>query len=59
MMRLMRFMILVPASAESGSGALPDEKILAEMGAVVGEGLRTGWLIATGRVEPGDQFPGQ
>ena len=58
-MRLMRFMILVPARAESESGAPPDEKIFAEMGAVVEEGLWIGWLIATGRVEPGDPFPGQ
>ncbi len=55
----MRFMIVVPASAESESGAPPDEKIFAEMGALVEEGLRTGWLIASGRFEPGDPFPGQ
>jgi hypothetical protein len=42
----MRFMVIVKASKESESGALPDEKILAEMGKFNEELVKAGVMLA-------------
>ena len=42
----MRFMVLVPASAESEAGVLPDAKLLAEMGKFNEELVKAGVMLA-------------
>ncbi len=42
----MRFMVMVPASKESETGALPDPKILAEMGKFNEEMVKAGVMLA-------------
>ena len=48
----MRFMVLVKASKESEAGALPDEKILAEMGKFNEELVKAGALLAAEGLQP-------
>jgi len=48
----MRFMILVPASAESEAGVLPDAKILAEMGRFNEELVKAGVMLAGEGLHP-------
>lgn len=42
----MRFMVLVPANAESEAGVLPDEKAFAEMGKFNEEMVKAGVMLA-------------
>jgi hypothetical protein len=49
---VMRFMVLVKASPESEAGALPDEKILTEMGAFNEELSKAGVLLAGEGLQP-------
>jgi hypothetical protein len=48
----MRFMVLVPATAESEAGAMPDEKTLAEMGRYNEELARAGVMLAGEGLHP-------
>ena len=48
----MRFMVMVPASAESEAGVLPDEKILAEMGKFNEELVKAGVMLAGEGLHP-------
>jgi hypothetical protein len=48
----MRFMVIVKASKESESGALPDEKILAEMGKFNEELVKAGVMLAGEGLHP-------
>ena len=48
----MRFMVLVKASPESEAGALPDEKILTEMGKFNEELSKAGVLLAAEGLQP-------
>jgi hypothetical protein len=48
----MRFMVLVPASKESETGILPDEKILAEMGKFNEELVKAGVMLAGEGLHP-------
>jgi hypothetical protein len=48
----MRFMVLVPATPESEAGAMPDEKILAEMGRYNEELARAGVMLAGEGLHP-------
>jgi hypothetical protein len=48
----MRFMVIVKANKESESGALPDEKILAEMGKYNEELVKAGVMLAGEGLHP-------
>jgi hypothetical protein len=48
----MRFMAIVKASKDSESGALPDEKLLAEMGKFNEEMAKAGVLLAAEGLQP-------
>ena len=48
----MRFMILVKADKNSEAGALPDEKLLAEMGKYNEELVKAGILLAAEGLQP-------
>ncbi len=48
----MRFMVIVKASKESEAGALPDEKILAEMGKFNEELVKAGVMLAGEGLQP-------
>lgn len=48
----MRFMVMVPANKESEAGALPDEKILAEMGKFNEEMVKAGVMLAGEGLHP-------
>jgi hypothetical protein len=48
----MRFMVIVKASKESESGALPDEKILTEMGKFNEELVKAGVMLAGEGLHP-------
>ncbi len=48
----MRFMVIVPAGAESETGALPDEKILEEMGRFNEEMANAGVMLAGEGLHP-------
>ncbi|MBI1805498.1 MAG: YciI family protein [Ignavibacteria bacterium] len=48
----MRFMIIVPANAESEAGKLPDEKILAAMGKFNEEMVKAGVMLAGEGLHP-------
>jgi len=48
----MRFMVIVPASEQSESGVLPDEKILAEMGKFNEELVKAGIMLAGEGLHP-------
>ena len=48
----MRFMILVKASADSEAGAMPDAKILAEMGKFNEELVKAGVMLAGEGLQP-------
>jgi hypothetical protein len=48
----MRFMILVKATADSEAGALPDEKLLTEMGAYNEQLVKAGVLLAGEGLHP-------
>lgn len=48
----MRFMVIVKASKDSEAGVMPDEKILAEMGAFNEEMTKAGVLLAADGLHP-------
>ncbi|PYX29199.1 MAG: dehydrogenase [Acidobacteria bacterium] len=48
----MRFMVIVKASKESETGALPDEKILAEMGKFNEQLVKAGIMLAGEGLQP-------
>ena len=48
----MRFMVIVPANAESESGKLPDEKILTAMGKFNEEMVKAGVMLAGEGLHP-------
>src|SRR5512133_969937 len=48
----MRFVVIVPANAESEAGVLPDEKILAEMGKFNEELVKAGVMLAGEGLHP-------
>ncbi len=48
----MRFMVMVPANAESEAGVLPDETILAAMGKFNEEMVKAGVLLAGEGLQP-------
>ncbi|MGH2567424.1 MAG: YciI family protein [Bacteroidota bacterium] len=48
----MRFMVIVPADAESESGKLPDEKILADMGKFNEELVKASVMLAGEGLQP-------
>src|ERR671933_1400382 len=48
----MRFMVIVKASGESEAGALPDEKILTEMGKFNEELVKAGVMLAAEGLHP-------
>src|SRR6267154_1440143 len=48
----MRFMVIVKATKESEAGALPDEKILAEMGKFNEELVKAGIMLAGEGLQP-------
>jgi hypothetical protein len=48
----MRFMVIVKADKNSESGALPDEKLLAEMGKFNDELVKAGVLLAAEGLQP-------
>ena len=48
----MRFMVIVKATKESEAGALPDEKILAEMGKFNEELVKAGVMLAGEGLQP-------
>jgi hypothetical protein len=48
----MRFMVIVKAAKNSESGALPDEKLLAEMGKFNDELVKAGVLLAAEGLQP-------
>src|SRR5580693_8253750 len=48
----MRFMIMVPASAESEAGVMPDEKLFAEMGKFNEEMVKAGVMLAGEGLHP-------
>lgn len=48
----MRFMVIVKASKESEAGALPDEKILAEMGKFNEQLVKAGIMLAGEGLQP-------
>jgi hypothetical protein len=50
--RFMRFMVIVKADKMSEAGALPDEKLLAEMGKYNEELARSGVLLAAEGLQP-------
>jgi len=48
----MRFMVIVPANAESEAGVLPDEKMLTEMGKFNEEMVKAGVMLAGEGLQP-------
>ena len=48
----MRFMVMVKANKDSEAGVLPDEKLLAEMGAYNEELVKAGVLLAAEGLQP-------
>ena len=48
----MRFMVLVPANADSEAGVLPDEKLLTEMGKFNEELVKAGVMLAGEGLHP-------
>ena len=48
----MRFMVIVKATKDSEAGALPDQKILAEMGKFNGELVKAGIMLAGEGLQP-------
>jgi len=53
----MKFMILVKATKDSESGALPDEKLLTEMGKYNEELVKAGIMLAGEGLHPGSWGP--
>ena len=51
----MRFIIMVRATKDSEAGALPDEKILTEMGKFNEELVKAGVILAAGRLHPSSE----
>ena len=48
----MRFMIIVKATKDSEAGVMPDEKLLAAMGAFMEEGVKAGVFISGEGLQP-------
>ena len=51
----MRFMVIVPADANSESGKLPDEKLLSDMGKFNEELVKAGVMLAGEGLHPGSK----